>query len=145
MCAVLHIMTILKLYNAMSLSCPGLQIGRRRIQVGAILYSPDIKTAFNLVKNPTKPKLLNDLWNMPYLSGTTNTAGGLRRMKKMFDDFGRPGVAHIAVLITDGQSNIDVERTVPDAAAAKAAGIDLYVVGKGGRCSLQQLITIILF
>lgn len=109
----------------------GLQIAKNLIQVGAILYSPDVRTAFDLVHNPTKSKLVKALWNMPYLSGTTNTAGGLRRMKKMFDDVGRPGVAHIAVLITDGQSNIDRERTVPDAAAAKAAGIDLYVVAIG--------------
>ena len=125
-------------YFSMSLSQPGLQIARNLIQVGAILYSPDIKTAFTLVDNPTKQDLVGALWRMPYMAGATNTAGGLRRMTKMFADLGRPGVKHIAVLLTDGNSNIDQKLTVPDAAAAKAAGIELYVVGKGVRCLLKQ-------
>ena len=108
----------------------GLQIAKDLIQVGAILYSPDVETAVNLADNPSTSELIDALWRMPYKAGLTNTAGGLRRIREMMAESGRPDVLHFGVIITDGNSNVDPHLTVPDATAAKAADISLYVVGK---------------
>ncbi|XP_059165060.1 uncharacterized protein LOC131947776 [Physella acuta] len=43
----------------------------------------------------------------------------------------RPNVPNIAVVITDGQSNRNSERTIPEADAAKAQGIQIYAIGVG--------------
>ena len=114
-------------------SYSGLQIATDLIQVGAILYSPDVETAVNLADNPSTSELIDALWRMPYKAGLTNTAGGLRRIKAMMAESGRPGVMHFGVIITDGFSNMDPDLTVPDATAVKAANTSLYVVGKSVR------------
>lgn len=41
----------------------------------------------------------------------------------------RSGVANVAVIITDGRSNIQQDETVSAAAAARSAGTTIYVVG----------------
>jgi collagen type VI alpha len=43
----------------------------------------------------------------------------------------RPGVNNVAVVITDGRSNIRQDRTLPAAAAARNAGITIYAIGVG--------------
>ena len=63
------------------------------------------------------------------MADATNTAGGLVQMREMFEEHGREAAAKIAVLLTDGRSNIDSELTIPEAENAKNEGIDIYVVG----------------
>ena len=63
------------------------------------------------------------------MADATNTAGGLVQMREMFEEHGREDAAKIAVLLTDGRSNIDSELTIPEAENAKNEGIDIYVVG----------------
>jgi len=41
----------------------------------------------------------------------------------------RPDVQQIAILLTDGVSNVDAGRTIPEADAAKDEDIEIFVVG----------------
>ena len=43
----------------------------------------------------------------------------------------RPGVKKIAFLITDGQSNVDPSKTIPNANLLKASGVEIFVVAVG--------------
>ena len=47
----------------------------------------------------------------------------------------RPDVPNICILITDGVSNINSRKTVPNALAAHARGIELYTIGK--KCNID--------
>ena len=72
--------------------------------------------------------------NIRYHYGSTNTAGGLEKMhREMFTPANgdRPGVPNICIILTDGISNIDPMRTIPNAEEARAAGIHIFAVGIG--------------
>lgn len=43
----------------------------------------------------------------------------------------RPQVRNTAIVITDGQSNINSQQTIPEAIKAKADGIGIYAIGIG--------------
>ena len=78
---------------------------------------------------------------MPDL-GRTNTQAGIRTMRS--DVFtrtrgDRSGVPNVAVLVTDGNSNIEREDTVPEAERAKRDGITLYVVALGDAVDLGEV------
>ena len=56
--------------------------------------------------------------NIPYIYGSTNTADALQTMwSKMFtqDNGDRPGIPNTCIIIADGVSNVNVERTLPEA------------------------------
>ena len=43
----------------------------------------------------------------------------------------RPGVDNICIVVTDGVSNINSRRTIPEAEQARAEGIHIYAIGIG--------------
>ena len=43
----------------------------------------------------------------------------------------RPGVVKIAFLITDGHSNVDSSKTIPNANLLRASGVEIFVVAVG--------------
>lgn len=51
----------------------------------------------------------------------------------------RTGVRNVAVLISDGNSNINADNTVPEADRARSQGIDVYSVGLGRNPNLPEL------
>lgn len=53
----------------------------------------------------------------------------------------RPNVPNIGIVITDGESNRDPERTIPTANSAKDKGIILFSIGIGDQvyCWLGQI------
>ena len=54
-------------------------------------------------------------------------------MRQMFSrqNGDRPRVRNMAIVITDGVSNINARRTIPEAEGARAEGIHIYVIGIG--------------
>ncbi len=72
-------------------------------------------------------------WNDFQEKGRTNTAEGLTEMRRnMFTPLNgdRSGDPNIAIVITDGRSNIDRFKTIPAAEDAKGSGIDIFAVGE---------------
>lgn len=66
--------------------------------------------------------------------GATNTQDALRVLvDSVFTPPGgdRPSARDVAVIITDGRSNVDSNRTVPAADTARRAGIELFGVAVG--------------
>jgi collagen type VI alpha len=71
---------------------------------------------------------------MPYRHGSTNTADALKTMRtQMFTQANgdRPDVDNICIVVTDGVSNINSRRTIPEAEQARADGIHIYAIGIG--------------
>lgn len=103
------------------------------IRIGVVGYSTASKVEFHLNEYSTSATLNVGIDNITYMLGNTNTAAGLRMMRNMFapEHGDRSDADNVAIIITDGVSNIDSRRTVPEAEAAKFAGIKIYAIGVG--------------
>ena len=98
-------------------------------RVGIIIYSTEDHVQFNLNTYQNKVALFEAIDYIPYRYGSTNTADALNTMRtQMFTaaNGDRPGVPNVAIVITDGVSNINSRRTIPEAEQARAEGCLLY-------------------
>jgi len=74
--------------------------------------------------------------------GTTNTQAALSlTYSTVFTTAlgDRPTFPNIAVLMTDGQSMVSPQNTLPEAANARQRGIELYVVAVGTDLNLAEI------
>ncbi|XP_041374607.1 matrilin-2-like [Gigantopelta aegis] len=103
------------------------------VRVGLVIFSTQSHIQFNLKDYNSKSGVLNAIDNVPYKKGRTNTASGLLKMRKMFRvKFGdRRRVKNMAIVITDGVSNVNAKKTIPMARRARARGIHIYAIGIG--------------
>ncbi|KAK2174915.1 hypothetical protein NP493_767g00011 [Ridgeia piscesae] len=112
----------------------GLKVGANQSHIGSIIYSPEVEVVFNLTQFDEVADIEDNMWSMPYISGTTNTADGLEALTVMVKDHGRGDAQPIAILLTDGISNVDANLAVPNAEYAKDNNIVLFVVGEYCEC-----------
>jgi uncharacterized protein YegL len=111
-----------------------LSIGQDQTRVGLVYYSNDARNAFFLREYTDKRSLqaaVNRVESL-YIGGTTNTSGGLRVAN--FEQYtlqngDRPDVQDVVILITDGASNVESSRTIPDAEILKRRGIKIFSIG----------------
>lgn len=88
-----------------------LVIGPTENQVGVITFSSSGRVVFNLNTYSDKINLLRAINNIPYISGGTNTADGLRLLiEEGFTEesgarLSASNVYRLAVVMTDGNSN----------------------------------------
>ena len=113
-----------------------LDISLQQSLVGVILFSDEARIQFSLTEFTDESSLLSAIDDIPYRGGNTNTADALRLLLSSARDGTmelRGGYPHIAIILTDGESN-DPDATV---AAARElhenGGFDqVYAVGVGG-------------
>ena len=82
----------------------------------------------------SKEDVLQAIDLLRYLAGKTNTAAALNLLRtQMFTPANgdRLDIPNFAIVVTDGQSNVDRENTLPEAILARAAGIQIIVVSVG--------------
>ena len=104
------------------------------VRVGVVSFSDDDYLQFHLNNHRDKMSLLRAIDSMPYAQGSTNTADALLTMRSEMFTAGngdRAGVPNVAIVITDGVSNINSRRTIPEAEQARADGIHIYSIGIG--------------
>ena len=104
------------------------------VRVGVITFSDDDSLQFHLNAYGDKLSLLRAIDDIPYKHGSTNTADALLTMRSEMFTAGngdRAGVPNVAIVITDGVSNINSRRTIPEAEQARAEGIHIYSIGIG--------------
>ncbi|XP_059170597.1 collagen alpha-4(VI) chain-like [Physella acuta] len=109
-------------------------IDNGNVRVGVVIYSTEDYIQFQLKDFSKKEDVYNAIDNIPYRYGSTNTADGLKTMRTVMftaENGDRPGVDNIAIVVTDGYSNINSRRTIPDAEEARAEGIHIYAIGIG--------------
>lgn len=110
------------------------EIDSGNVRVAVIIYSTEDYVQFQLNTYRTQADVFNAIDAIPYRHGSTNTADALRTMRtQMFTQSNgdRPGVENIAVVVTDGVSNINSRRTITEAEQARADGIHIYAIGIG--------------
>ena len=105
------------------------------LRVAAMSYSTHVSVHFYLGEtHQNQDDLFQAIRSIPYMPGSTNTADALMTLtNEMFSraNGDRAGVPNLAIVITDGVSNLNSERTIPEAVRARAHGIHIFVVGIG--------------
>jgi Mg-chelatase subunit ChlD len=102
------------------------------VRVGVLTYSTGARIEFNLNAYSSKTELFNAVDNIPWRYGSTNTADALLTMHEtMFTEGNgdRKDAPNICIVITDGVSNVNFVRTLPEAEEARKKGIHIYAVG----------------
>jgi hypothetical protein len=103
------------------------------VRIGVLIYSTDVQIQFNLNEYKTTSAVKAAIDNIPYIYGSTNTADAIMTMhSRMFtrSNGDRPGVPNIGIVLTDGVSNINSRRTIPEANTARRKDIEVYAIGK---------------
>lgn len=109
-------------------------IDKDKARVGVIIYSTSEHVMFQMNHYHTKADVFKAVDNIKYITGVTNTAGALKTMREnMFSaaNGDRPGVKNIAIVVTDGMSNVNPSKTVPEANDARANNIEIFAIGVG--------------
>ncbi|KAB5586432.1 hypothetical protein PHYPO_G00001530 [Pangasianodon hypophthalmus] len=102
-----------------------------KVRIGLVQYSDSPHTEFYLNSFETKQKILGYITTLSYQAGGTKTGLGLSFLLKQHfvkeaGSRAEEGVPQIAVVITDGKSQDNVE---PHAQDLKRQGIILYAIG----------------
>lgn len=102
-----------------------------KVQIGLVQYSEVPHTEFYLNSFKSKQAILDYIAKLKYRGGGTKTGTGLRflleqHFLKQAGSRAEYGVSQIAVVITDGQSQDNVESHAQD---LKHKGITIYAIG----------------
>ena len=102
--------------------------------MGVVTYSTDVTVEFQLNEYATRQEVFDAIDKIPWRYGSTNTADGLLKMHSdlfTYANGDRPDVDNVALVMTDGVSNINSRRTIPEADAAHMKNIHVYAIGIG--------------
>ena len=112
-------------------------------RVGVVVYSNSATSEFYLNTYYDAATMSDHIFSIRWQPGNTNTSGGLREMT--FQQFGRidrgdrPDVPNMAIVITDGRSTRDGDRTIPDAETARDRGIQIISVGISDMIDVNEI------
>ncbi|XP_046556400.1 collagen alpha-1(XIV) chain-like [Haliotis rubra] len=112
-----------------------------KVRAAVLTYSTDTTVHINLNDFKTKKEIYGALDGIPYVPGWTNAAEAFQtlRTKVLTARTGdRDNVKNVALLITDGRSNINKDRVVLEANEVKKAGTHVLAVGVG-LASLEEV------
>ena len=123
-----------------------LAISEQGVHVGVVSFSERAQVEFFLNQFFSKNMMTAAVRQIVFRGGNTNTPSGLRYMiDQVFDQTGRDlrgdrtRVANLAIVITDGESNINPGRTIPYANEAKDANIKVLAVGISTQVNQTEL------
>ncbi|CAL1526575.1 unnamed protein product [Lymnaea stagnalis] len=119
----------------------GFDIGPDATRVGVVVYSDAPITLVDLSDKQTTNSIITMMNRAPHIIGRTNTPMAIRhaRRKLLGHDNARPHVAHVLIILTDGQSD-DLTETIAEAELARAEGIQIFAIGIGDKVVAQELI-----
>ncbi|XP_062587342.1 collagen alpha-6(VI) chain-like isoform X4 [Saccostrea cucullata] len=104
------------------------------VRVGILSYSTEVHDHFFLNAYDTSTDMFNAIDKISWIFGSTNTADAIRDMREKYFSFAngdRWDARNIAVILTDGVSNINANRLQDEARQAKNEGIHIYAIGIG--------------
>lgn len=117
--------------NLTKLIVEGLNFAGGRSRVGVLTFSDQPSVGFYLNRYPDSTSVLNAI-AFSQVVGYTNTQAALDQLRlSMFtaSNGDRQGVDNIAIVITDGNSNVNADQTIPKAQLAQQSGITIIGVG----------------
>lgn len=99
--------------------------------MGLVQYNDNIYSAFQLNQHPLKSVVLGQIQNLPYRTGGTNTGSALEFVRTNYlteaaGSRAKDRVPQIVILVTDGESNDEVQEA---ADRLKEDGVAVFVVG----------------
>ncbi|KAL5004050.1 hypothetical protein ScPMuIL_017506 [Solemya velum] len=116
-------------------------VGSEKTRIGVLTFSDTHQLHFNLDQNLDESRAMAAIMKTPYLTGVTNTADALLYLgEHMFSakTGSRPNAKHIAVVITDGESQ-NPKATKIAADEAKKKGIQIFAIGVGDSADQDEL------
>lgn len=119
-------------------------IGQKNTQIGVVTFSTGVVNRIYLNQYQKRRGLLDAVKAIQRYHGDTYTDKGLRYITGAgfaAEHGGRPGVPHIVIVITDGQSTRPIE-TKSAAKEMHNAGITVFAIGVGSAIDPDELKTI---
>ena len=119
-----------------------MEIGQDLHNVGVISFGNFARINIPLYGYYERDHLYAAIDYIPWKDQWTNTSGGIRLMRTQLlapSQGNRRGFPDVAIIVTDGKSNIDSHLTTYEAMIAKAIGIKLLVVGVTNQVDLREL------
>jgi len=117
------------------------------VRVGAIAFSDNIVGKFFMSTNigfNSKQRVYNS-FDFYQAFGTTNTPSALESARsEQFTSLNgdRPNVQNYVICITDGNSNVNAQNTIPDAQALKGDGVIIYTIAVGDSPQMSEILGI---
>lgn len=115
-------------------------IGPEATRVGVITYSDRVHPVLRLDTTYDKSVIIDKLMRVPIYGGKTKTGSALHYLRRnaFKRDYTRSEVAHVIILVTDGQSS-DSERVLREADLLRRFGVYIFVVGVGPQVDVHEL------
>lgn len=115
-------------------------VGPTKTRVGLSTFSDTVHPMIDFDQFTSKDQVLRAVDNVKYQSGLTYTGDAIEDMlnRAFAPGYARPGVAHIAVVITDGESR-EQQKTAEQALLAQNAGIYMFAIGVGKAVNEDEL------
>ena len=104
---------------------------RTGTHVGVVLFSETATSYFSPNWKQDLDTVARRLKTYHYSDSKANTAAGLDYARTELFNSDRSGVPDIAIVVTDGKSNLDTEMTIPSARALHNSGVRIISVGVG--------------
>lgn len=126
-------------------------VGPQDTRVGAIAFSGFANISFRLNSFTNRSQVVQAIREIVYFDipgngrASTNTAGALRtlRLDVLTTAAGARqqilAIPRVAIVITDGRSNVNRSQTIPEAEAVREDGIIVFAVGIGNRINMAEL------
>ena len=108
------------------------RLPRSGTQVGAVLFSDRGELLFRLNQYPNLQDARDAILRTRYPGANTNTSGGLyiaRTQLFNVNNGDRPTVPNLAIIITDGKSTFDSDRTIPIAEDLRRDDVTMVSIG----------------
>ncbi|XP_045170460.2 cartilage matrix protein-like [Mercenaria mercenaria] len=113
-------------------------IAGHKTRVGLMTFSRYPFMRFSINDNKSMSQLLQEVDNVPYISGLTETHTALQLLQQEGFLGSRSRVPHVALLITEGKS-LHPNETKAVADAIRRQGIVMFVIAIGERVSRDEL------
>lgn len=107
-----------------------LRIGPNSVRVSLVRFSQTATVAWGLTRYNSASELERAIDGVQIIRGRTNIAAGIKcAYREAFQQDKRANVPYLAMIITDGYANTDVEQIAYEASVARALGIHFVGVG----------------
>lgn len=119
----------------------GLPVDSGSARVGIVSFSDNPIVCAYLDSYASREQLSNAL-AFRFGGGRTNTQSAIRLAYETVFNAARgdrPTVPNVAVVVTDGYSNIQPENTVPEANSARQRNIEMYAVAMGTNINMTEI------
>ena len=120
--------------NAIKSFVSDIDIDAGEIRIGLLTYNTRPYIQFYLNEHRTKSELLTAIDRVQYRLGSTNTAQAIKSARTRMFTTGRGAremANHVLIVITDGISNINYDRVLPESELTRSEGIITLAVGVG--------------